>query len=250
MPDHALIKDTFTDTPGTLIESHTPELGGPWTQITGEGGASIDASGTKCEGDSIYVLSLGSLVTGDCYLQARLSSSSPTPNQLMGIFARSDIYTSNFTAIVHPAGGGDYLTYYADHFPVFPGLYVPGDLHRLECIGNVVNFYINGSLVNSDTINTIPNPGYFGFFFASGFGDILIDDFEAGDFNNPEVVVPLDYSWQIFAGKELGYSWRVFPVDPLYSFKQENRQKSFSATILDKLITDLKPSEWIPPESH
>ena len=31
----AVVRDTFTDTNGTSLASHTPELGGPWTAVSG-----------------------------------------------------------------------------------------------------------------------------------------------------------------------------------------------------------------------
>lgn len=36
-----IITDTFTDTPGTLLENHTGELGATYTQVLGAPGASI-----------------------------------------------------------------------------------------------------------------------------------------------------------------------------------------------------------------
>jgi hypothetical protein len=38
--------------------------------------------------------------------------------------------------------------------------------------------------------------------------------------------------------------------DPLYVFKPELRQKTFTAKILEKDITVTQLSEWIPPENH
>lgn len=89
----AFLQDTFTDTAGTLLENHTPDVGGVWTKITGTGSLDITAGG-QCR--------LASTITGTVlysnganpgqssyYVEARVASTGvDSASQVVGVVTR------------------------------------------------------------------------------------------------------------------------------------------------------------------
>ena len=191
-----IFNDTFTDTAGVALDSHTPDTGTSWTLMwsnSGEGLA-IDATGTMLEGTS--GASDGAIYTADTtYSSADYSVEVSLPTVEFGdnaqyIFARiQDV--DNFYAAIWATGfddsthilkksGGTFTT-----LSTYAGMPVDGSTVKLDLVGDSLSLYIDDALQASATDSTITAAGKAGI-GVGGAAELWAagDDIGSGTFDN------------------------------------------------------------------
>lgn len=163
--------DTFGGTAGTNLEAHTPDSGGPWTNVDGDAGH-LQLSGSNTlntvsttNGDGAWTVPVG---TTDMYVQATIGTYGQWPTNGIGLAVRiSD--KNNFYGLVKTSGTqvGLYKRVAGTFTLIIPNIGITvtsGATVGLQIVGNLLTVYSNGSLVNSITDSSISGGTNAGFY--------------------------------------------------------------------------------------
>lgn len=169
-----LVQDTFTDTNGTQLSSHSPDIGGAWIDpIFSVEEAQIQSNKLLVGFDAFYYNDISNVA--DVYVQ--IDCVTDGASLLAGLVVR---YTDSSNYYYYDPGfgikklvGGTPTTIAA-----YADAQTAGSTYKLEAIGTTLTLYKDGSPVASTTDSdlTTGKPG----FAPRGTGATL-DNFEAGD---------------------------------------------------------------------
>lgn len=164
------VNDTFTDTAGTALASHTPEQGGAWTKWFGSAAVISDANRLRGGGGALHYI--GTPAGADYSVQADFVTKTDVGLAEIGLVARFVTTGSGNGYNVQWSTGGTDAFYL---FKLIAGVYTqigtyafpyPGNdattTVKLECIGDAIKVYINGteriSVTNSE-VTAAGQPG-------------------------------------------------------------------------------------------
>src|SRR6185436_6573856 len=107
-------RDTFTVASNTLLESHTPEAGGPWTKFTGNGitiNAAADNARNVSTGDwSVY--GLANAPSAEYVVGATVTFSTGSVNNFLDLFGRTSAsFLDSYNAHVAANGSVQLIRY-------------------------------------------------------------------------------------------------------------------------------------------
>lgn len=152
----AFLSDTMTDTPGTTIVSHTPDVGGAYTAL-GTNSATISAAG-RCYPDSAVSAdcaysNAATPPSADYYAEAvfRRLSSNATQYGFLYIRGSSNPETGDSYRMQLDVGGGGDITLHkfvsgsptALGSPYSTGAWSVGDEHTIRIGGTGTGIYVN-----------------------------------------------------------------------------------------------------------
>lgn len=139
-----LIKDSFTDTDGTPLENHTPEIGGSWFR---DGSHSALITGNKLLAVSVsneraYHNSQTLTPANDWYYSALITSPNPALFNCWLVVRDND---GKYDKIyIHGGYGG--AVYTSEETVEAPGANGIGT-YRMEKVGSTLSVYFNGALI-------------------------------------------------------------------------------------------------------
>ncbi len=166
------VKDTFTDTAGTDIASHTPDVGGAWTYRSGSTGDLVidnnnrlrTASAADCRIIDATVPS-----SPDYVVQADITQVTNSTSTEFNIMGRYDLATDNWYAIHFYNGNNNIFLYkfISGSFTLLgtygytPTVGVPFNV-QLVMSGTTIQAVLNGTLVLSVTDSSVTGAGHGG----------------------------------------------------------------------------------------
>jgi hypothetical protein len=182
------LTDLFTDANGTDLASHTPDLGGAWTEA---GAASCSIQGNKAQGitfGSTYAVNAATPPSADYAVEADVVYITPGWGNLAGVVGR-------FTITGAPGDG--YAAYWVDggawtldkfngggqtNLGTAADAWTSGTKHLvLEMIGSAITLSVDGSLLISATDSSVTAANSAGIIMSGGLDTaMLLDSLHAG----------------------------------------------------------------------
>ena len=167
-----LIQDSFTDTNGTLVEDHTPEIGGAWNKVTGISATiqsnEVDVGGSE---NPLYINSISDVA--DVYSQIK-----KTQNDGFLLIGRyTDI--NNYYFFDEGTGIRKFVAGTPSTLAAYATLLSVGEVAKLEIVGTTLNLYVD-DVLKATTTDSSFSTGKVGFRCLGGIFGNNYDDFEAG----------------------------------------------------------------------
>lgn len=149
--DPYLVYDTFTDTNGTALASHTPEKGGPWT-LSG-GVIDVQSNAAKYASGAAHVVGTVPVTTANGYMQATLVDGA---TREYGVIINAQSSTESWMAwrsgpnsvILYERSGGSFTNRGT-------AVATPATL-KIEANGDTIKVYGNGVEIISYTVGSRP----------------------------------------------------------------------------------------------
>ena len=170
------VTDTFTDTAGTVLNDHAPDIGGVWEQIDSNTqvitpAGRLRTTGTSGTSPSVY-RNLAATTNADVSVAMDVVVTDTLASPAVGPCARMDTWheTKFYHARLNP--GGDDVQLYRFHDALgntllgsAPWVRVTGQTYRLEliCEGDSIRVRLDDVTVIDVTDSSIPDAGYVGF---------------------------------------------------------------------------------------
>lgn len=150
------VTETFTDGPGTALQSHTGETGATWTPLAGSGTSDAvvtDANRLRRDGNyAVYTVS-GAATGADYAVQADVYVRSTVAGDMTGVIGRANTGNPNGTfyyAGYHQSDGSWHVVKYLNGVPTNLATSAPVALTvgqsyrlRLNMVGTTIGLYVN-----------------------------------------------------------------------------------------------------------
>lgn len=166
------VYDTFTDTAGTLLESHTPDTGGTWTRVRG-GGIEIvsnTARPDRNKSDDLYVNSAAA-PSPDYVAGISVTFAGNNEDNIVELYARVDVALSTGYGATLDALGNYRIIRYVGGVPTVLASGTTTALKPRGTVNEIVFFVtdsakrliVNGTIVATTADNTVTAAGLAGF---------------------------------------------------------------------------------------
>lgn len=166
------VSDSFTDTDGTLITAHTPEIGGAWVAQSGYAPATQSAINA---GRVYSPTTLGTYrntatpPSADYYVETVIDFLSDIASDAVGVIARANAASNNFYFARFSRGSNNFRMFkqvngVATQLGTALSASFTSGTYKLKlvCQGDTISMYVNDSLVTSVTDTTFSAAGYAG----------------------------------------------------------------------------------------
>lgn len=180
--------DAFTDSNGTLLQNHTPTVGGLWTKLVGGTGADIEIHNNQAtpSGDGVVYYNGGtpSGAEYDVLLTQKIAGSS---NYALGQYGR--LSTSAETGYLAWSNAGAYFLYKAvsgsfTELGSWTTAPAANDVVKLEIRNASKKVFVNGTQRISSTNNDVTAAGKAGLRCYGTSTTFYVDDFSADDLSS------------------------------------------------------------------
>ena len=168
-----LVQDSFTDSNGTLLQNHTPEVGSAWAKISGID-ATIQSNKLSIGGGTHALYYNDITILADVYAQLKRTTSYVNPMILIVRYGDPDWY------VYFKEGVGLYEVTFGGHdlIQAYTTTLAIGETAKIEAVGSDLKLYYDDVLKASCTIPVAPTFGKVGLGYEGT--NETFDDFEAG----------------------------------------------------------------------